>query len=205
LGRGFKLGYDTPPEWVERVEVRPLDLLADHAHCELKAAASAQALIVKNTDRAELVRELTDVALCELEHFRTVVQWIEARGGTLGPPRPGPYAEQLLERSRATRGSVLLDRLIVAGLIEARSLERFHLLATHLEDPQLAELYAELLPSEAEHQLLFFDLAHAYFEARTVEQRVNDLLEVEARVVEALPFDFRMHSGCAVPAAACHD
>ncbi len=135
--------------------------------------------------------------MCELEHFRRVLAELHARGGKLGPATPGPYAEQLLECSKAGRGAALLDRLIVAGLIEARSLERFHLLATHLSDAKLAQLYGELLPSEAEHQLLFFDLACELFDEGTVERRTSELIAREARVVAGLPFDYRMHSGLA--------
>jgi len=197
MGRGFKLEYETPPDWVGRVERDLASLLSDHAHCELKAAAFAQAMVVKNHDRRGLVEALSEVAVCELEHFRQVLVELHARGGSLGPATPGPYAEQLLECSKEGRGAALLDRLIVAGLIEARSLERFHLLASHLTDASLAELYAELLPSEAEHQLLFFDLACELFDPRVVERRTAELVAREARVVAALPFDYRMHSGLA--------
>jgi tRNA-(ms[2]io[6]A)-hydroxylase len=195
LSRGFRLRYATPSSWVERVETDLVSLLADHAHCELKAAAFAQTMVVKNHDQRGLVDALSEVAACELEHFRQVLAVLYARGGALGPATPGPYAEGLLESSKAGRGAALLDRLLVAGLIEARSLERFHLLATHLGDRALAALYQELLPSEAEHQLLFFDLACELFSTDMVERRADELSVREAQVVATLPFEHRMHSG----------
>ena len=88
---GFPLDHETPKEWVALVERDPLALLEDHAHCELKAAASAHALIAKNPDRAELVRDLADIAIEELEHFKVVVAELEARVAAL---RSDPFAEE---------------------------------------------------------------------------------------------------------------
>ena len=55
---GFPLDYATPVEWVALVERSPLALLADHAHCELKAATTAQSLIAKNPEHRTLVHAL---------------------------------------------------------------------------------------------------------------------------------------------------
>ena len=159
----FKLAYLTPPEWVARVEEDPVGLLADHAHCELKAASSAQAICIKHGDLTELVERLAQVAVEELTHFEQVVRALHARGGVLPYTPPNPYAEELYRGAATTRRELLLDRLVVSGLIEARSLERFHLLAEHLADQDLAGLYRELLPSEASHQGLFFRFARELF------------------------------------------
>ncbi len=191
----LQLTYRTPPEWVGRIGEDPLALLADHAHCELKAAASAQALIVKNAGRPRLVAPLSALAREELEHFERVHTTLRERGGELGPAIRSPYAEGLIARANATRRDALLDRLLVAALIEARSLERFHLLATGLEDAELARLYAELLKSEARHRTLFVRFARDIFPADLVEERLTELLELEAELVRGLPFSARVHSG----------
>ena len=191
----FGLEYETPPEWVARVESDPLALLSDHAHCELRAAASAQAMIVRNPRRTGFVAELLELAHEELEHFGSVCRLLASRGGALDHKAPNPYAEALLARSAADRGDALLDRLLVAGLIEARSLERFHLLATGLADAELAGLYRSLVPSEARHHTLFRDRAREFFGSATCDRRWAVLRRREAEIVAGLPFAVRIHSG----------
>lgn len=191
----FRLDYATPLEWVELVERDPLRLLSDHAHCELKAAASAQTLIVRNPRRETLVRELAAVALEELSHFQRVLSALEARGGKLDFAEPSPYAEGLQSCAGHDAQNKLLDRLLLSHLIELRSLERFHLLAEHLQDRELAELYRDLMASEASHQALFVRLARELCPAEIVEQREAQLRAREGALVERLNFDGRMHCG----------
>ncbi|MEM6674490.1 MAG: tRNA isopentenyl-2-thiomethyl-A-37 hydroxylase MiaE [Planctomycetota bacterium] len=196
---GFPLDFATPAEWVGRVEREPLALLADHAHCELKAAASAHALIAKNADVVDLVRALADVAIEEMEHFRTVLDELESRGGALGEQTENPYAAALHRESAATRTSLVLDRLVLAHLIEARSLERFHLLSEHASDERLRALYAELLPSEAAHQGLYARFARRIFGREVADARIAALRSLEGRIVASLPFTFTMHGGAGAP------
>lgn len=189
------LEWATPPEWVERVQRDLPALLSDHAHCELKAAATAQALVAKNTGDRTLVEQLSLMAAEELDHFQRVIAALYARGATLGPQEPSPYAQGLRSRSAATRSSLLLDRLLLAQLIEARSLERFQLLAEHLADRELAALYRDLTASEAGHRALFGRLARRLFPAPDVERRQAWLWTLEGEILSALPFAHRVHSG----------
>lgn len=193
----FGLAWRTPPQWVAAVERAPLAFLSDHAHCELRAAAAAQSLLLRNPVRREVVERLGAMASEELSHFNRVVALLFARGGTLSWPEPSPYAEALHSRSGATRGAgpALLDRLLVARLIEARSLERFHLLAEGLADAELAALYADLLRSEAGHRALFGQLARMLFPAADVERRERELVALEAEIIATLPCVPRVHSG----------
>ena len=191
----FRLDWLTPPEWVSAVAQDPLALLSDHAHCEMKAASSVQSLIVRNPDRVELVRTLVDMAGEELTHFSEVCEVLFARGGALQPTDAGPYAEGLISASTSSRRDRLLDRLLIAQLIEARSLERFHLLAELLADRSLAELYRGLMASEAGHQALFHRLALLYFPEAQVNEREAELRQIEAQIISALPCEPRMHSG----------
>ncbi|MBI5362749.1 MAG: hypothetical protein HZA53_06190 [Planctomycetes bacterium] len=197
-----RLEVDTSPRWVERVAERPLELLSDHAHCELRAAASAQALIVKYPEDVELVLRMSAVAREELEHFERVLGVLAKRGAGLLPARANPYAEGLLAARAHKKEELLLDRLLIAALIEARSLERFVLLAEHLADRELAALYRELVPSEAGHQALFVQLARGRYPEARVHARLAELRAVEARVIQALAFEVRMHSGDVQPATS---
>ena len=190
-----ELAVATPRAWAARALAEPAALLSDHAHCELRAAASAQSLIERNPADARLVDQLSALALEELRHVRQVVQVLRALGGELRPAGPNPYADGLLFRARATRSSALLDRLLVGALIERRSLERFELLAAEASDPRLADLYADLGPSERGHAALFVELARARFAPDAVEARLGELARAEGELVAALPFAPRVHSG----------
>ena len=195
------LAWNTPPAWVGRVAEHPLALLADHAHCELKAASTSQSLIARHPAETALMRPLAELAAEEMQHFVLAHDLLVARGGVLNAPEPSPYAAGLARGARASRrGSVepLLDRLLVASLIEARSLERFRLLAQHLEDAELAGLYASLAGSEARHRALFLRLARERFGSQVTDERAAELCDLEARLMAGLPFTPRMHSGLAL-------
>lgn len=192
---GLGLVATTPAAWVEQVERDPLALLSDHAHCELKAAASGQALVGKNPDFPRLVDEVSAVVVEEMEHFQLVVAELRRRGGELGPQVPNHYADRLHAASGPGRTSILLDRLLVAHLIEGRSLERFQLLAEHLADRELAALYAGLVASEGRHRALFLSLARERF-GDDADVRLAHLATAEARILADLPASPTMHGGC---------
>lgn len=194
---GPELRSRTPLEWVARVEQRPLELLSDHAHNELKAASTAQAWLLKKPGDGELVLQLAELAAEEVEHFQRVVKLLYDRGGQLLPVDNNAYASALLEGSARTRKDPFLDRMIVAALIEARSCERFELFAEHLGDPELRRLYRELIPSERGHAELFVSLVRESFPAAIAEARIDELFELEGQVIESLPFAYRVHSGLA--------
>ncbi|MEM7515999.1 MAG: tRNA isopentenyl-2-thiomethyl-A-37 hydroxylase MiaE [Planctomycetota bacterium] len=191
----IRLQWETPKSWVAAAAEETVALLADHAHCELKAAASAQALLIKHCEDQPLVEALGHVAFEELEHFHRVSLLLHARGGVIGRSVSNPYAEGLRSGYSSRQGEVLLDRLIVSGLIEARSLERFTLLAAEHPDGELRELYAALLSSEASHRALFQKLCAERYPEKRVEVRIRELCELEAHVISSLDFAPRMHSG----------
>ena len=191
----FPLDTVTSEAWVGEVERDVVALLADHAHCELKAAASAHSLIAKNPEHHDLCRALTEVVIEEMEHFRIVLAELESRGGTLGEQSENVYAARLHKGSAATRRNLVLDRLVIAHLIEARSLERFYLLSRHASDARLRELFAELLPSEAAHQGMYAKFACELFGRDAAETRIAELRALEGEVMGALPPGSTVHSG----------
>ena len=192
----FSLMYDTPVQWVRDVEaLGTLKLLSDHAHCELKAAATMQALVAKNPTCDSIVQSLPRFAMEELQHFEQVEALLRERGGKLAEQDTSPYADGLHKGSRANRKSLLLDRLIISHIIEARSAERFYLLSEHLEDRELADFFKSLLPSESVHRVVFLRLAEGLFPVEDVEKRTAELRRLEADVISKLPFEARVHSG----------
>ena len=162
-------------------------VLIDHAHCEMKAASNALALAARAPEHPRIVRALVDLAEEELRHFRAVLDELDRRGLALTTPEIEEYAAELrkLASSSTHRRSprdALVDRLLVGALIEARSCERFRLLADALAlrgDTELAAFYDDLFRSEARHFRTFVDLA---IDAAEDEPRVRArLAELAAR------------------------
>jgi tRNA-(ms[2]io[6]A)-hydroxylase len=186
------LRSSTDPRWVSIAVGDLRSTLSDHAHCEKKAAASAVKLVADHPDRPDLVRALAKLAQEEMGHFLAVLAEMAYLGAVLGPDGGDPYAQALLRLVRGGAGR-LVDRLLVAALIEARSCERLALLAGALEAPRLRELYARLAQSEAGHERLFVDLARTSGAGEEVDRRLEALADAEARIVAALPLAPRIH------------
>jgi tRNA-(ms[2]io[6]A)-hydroxylase len=150
-------------------------------------------LAVRHGDRPELVQALVALAREELAHFARVHAMIVARGIVMGPPPVDPYAAEL-RRLAGGRAVGLVDRLLVGALIEARSCERFRILAERCPDRELADFYGELLISEAGHYRTFVDLAIAEgardgISSDEVRSKLRALASVEAGIVQRLSAD----------------
>lgn len=189
----FCLQSKTDARWLEVVLANVDKLLADHAYCEKKAAASAMSLIGRYPDDPVLVPKMIDLAREELEHFDRIYKVLIQRGGTLGLIDKDPYVQELLPLARKHGVEALIDRLLIASLIEARSAERFFLLAEHLPDPELRALYKELAATESGHHTQFVNLAYEYAPREEVKARLAELSREEAAIVERLPVAPRMH------------
>jgi tRNA-(ms[2]io[6]A)-hydroxylase len=188
------LKVPTDAAWAEAA-MRDIDaVLVDHAHCEMKAASNALSLAARHPGDAELARALTDLAREEIDHFQRVLAMLVERNVALGPPPVDVYAAGLrkaagqLPREPGSDSS-LVDRLLVGALIEARSCERFKLLAdaTAAAPGRHAEhaLWSELLAAEARHYRTFVDLAAraAGGDRAHVEARLEALAVAEGEIV----------------------
>lgn len=187
------LKVPTNPGWAAAAAKDPVRVLVDHAHCEKKAASSALALISRYPGRRDLVVRMTELAREELEHFARVVALLHARGCELGVDRPDPYVRRLKEEIRGGEPAHLLDLLLVNALIEARSCERFEILAAAAPDAELRALYRDLLASEASHYATFTELARAECGREATKTRLDELLEIEAATTRALGDAPTMH------------
>ena len=191
----LRLAYATEPEWGRRaVEQLEPEILVDHAHLEKKAAAAAVGLMFRYPDVPELMVPLARLAKEELAHFEEVLTHLDCRNIRFGRQRPSAYAERLAKAVRRNEPGRLLDALLVAALIEARSCERMRLLADNLTDPALEKLYRGLLAAEARHHGIYVELAKKVCDARQVQDRLTELAAHEADVVRALPREPRLHS-----------
>lgn len=186
------LRSETDRRWVA-VALADLDrTLADHAHCEKKAAATAMKLVSDYPGHAGQVRALARLAQEEQRHFFAVLNELFRRGATLPPDGGDLYAQRLLRLARSGPAR-LLDRLAVSALIEARSCERLGLLGAALPAGRLRSLYLRLARAEAGHEELFVDLAVRQAGVAEARTRLAELAEEEARIVESLPLLPRIH------------
>lgn len=189
----MRLLSQTPSQWAQVVLANFDQFLLDHAACERKASAVAMSLVAHYPDRKRLVKAMIDLAVEELEHFQQVYQWIERRNLTLCRDEKDHYVNELLKLVRRGSEYYLLDRLLIAGVIEARGCERFGLLANALPPGEAKEFYLAITRAEARHHGLFVRLAKEYFDLDIVEDRLAAILESEAQIVISLPFRAAVH------------
>ncbi|RRO25638.1 tRNA-(ms[2]io[6]A)-hydroxylase [Flavobacteriaceae bacterium 14752] len=183
---GLKLPTD--PRWANIAEKNIEEILIDHAYCEQKAASTAISLIVSFPEYQELVTKMTDLAQEEMSHFKMVHELMLSRGIKMGRDRKDYYVVELTSffPKGGSRTHQLVHRLLYAALIEARSCERFRLLSEELQDENLRKFYRKLMISEANHYTMFLKLAKQYGNEAEVDQKWQDLLEFEAKIMKGL-------------------
>ena len=187
------LNYPTPDAWTEAVMADFDSFLLDHAAAEKKASGMAISMLSHYPDRIELVAAMADLAVEELSHYREVVKWIHRRGLITAADQKDAYVLAFREHIRQGKEAYLLDRLLTASIIEARGAERFGLVAAALEASPLQKFYQSITRSEERHYELFLELAALYIEPDKIDRRWQELLEIEAGIVSALPIRSALH------------
>ena len=188
------LRVPTPEAWIKSAISNADLLLIDHANCEKKAASTALSLLYRYVEKPRLLRQLSRLAREELRHFEQVARVIEERGIAYRHVSASRYAGALKKMVRSHEPQRLVDTLLVASVIEARSCERFALLAD-VVDVQLAGLYRSLLDSEKRHFDVYRQLALEYGDEKDVRARIDLILEEENNFITTADQEFRFHSG----------
>ncbi len=188
------LKYETPPDWVKQLEGHLDEVLIDHAHCEKKAAGTAMNLIFAYVERADLVEALSEIVAEELDHLKQVLALLSARNIEFRRIPPSRYGGRLKKLVRQSEPERFVDRLLIGAIIEARSCERFALLRDHLEDREVAEFLGTLFESEARHYGIYVRLARTAVDESVVKERLEELLEEEAAIIEQGDELRRLHS-----------
>lgn len=189
----FKLRTATRPAWIDAVMADFDAFLLDHAACERKASATGMAFVVRYPDRPELLEPMIELAREELEHFHQVYRIVAGRGLRLGADEKDPYVSRLLRMTRTGRDERLLDRLLIAGVVEARGCERFGLVAEALPAGELQRFYRDITRSEARHHGLFLRLARIYFADDIIAPRLDEVLDREAAIIDDLALRPALH------------
>jgi tRNA-(ms[2]io[6]A)-hydroxylase len=188
------LQSETNSRWLAQVDSDIESILIDHAHCEKKAAGTALNLIFAYVENIDLCGEMTLIVNEELEHFHMVLEILSRRGIRFRRLTPSSYGRELNNLVRKQEPQKAVDRLLVAGLIEARSCERFHALAEHVQDRELSEFYRGLFESEARHHTTYTRLAKDFASEEVVMARLDELAALEAAIIDRGEVNPRMHS-----------
>ena len=188
-----KLRYATSRAWVEAVMNDFDAFLIDHAAAEKKASGMAVSMLSHYPDRPELVKAMIDLSIEEMTHFREVVKIMHERGLILGADKKDHYVLRMRNLQRKGSDAYFLDRLLIAGIIEARGCERFGLVGEALPEGKLKNFYIAIAESEARHENLFVDLAKIYFPEQEIESRLDEMLDDEARICAELPIMAALH------------
>lgn len=181
----LRLRLPTDPRWANIAEGNIEEILTDHAFCEQKAASNAISLIVLYPEYTDIVQQMVAIAQEELEHFAQVHNIILQRGYILGRERKDDYVGDLMKflKKGTSREVYLVERLLFSAMIEARSCERFRVLAENISDKELAAFYDGLMASEANHYTTFITLARKYNHGIDVDARWQEFLDYEAEVI----------------------
>ena len=184
----------TPRAWVDAALVDVPTLLVDHANCEKKAASTAMALIFAYPEDRALSVALSRLAREELKHFEQVERLMKKLDVPYQRMKPGRYASELRKLVRTHEPKRKLDLMIVHALIEARSCERFRLLAKRLPEP-VANLYEQLERSEARHFELYLEFAEREYDPDEIAARLELIAAREAELATTADQELRFHSG----------
>lgn len=190
------LDAPTPDAWLDVATEHLPEMLLDHANCELKAASTALGFLYRYPARTALVQRMSRLAREELRHFeqvRSIMDDLEIPFERLSASR---YAGGLREAVRPEEPYKLLDLLLIGALIEARSCERFARIAPRLPE-KLGRFYSGLLASEARHfeHYIAFAKSECGVGETEIGARLDELKQLEARLVTEPDNEFRFHSG----------
>lgn len=189
------LHYETPEGWAGRALEEPGALLLDHLFCEQKAAAMALAIARRHGEGDPgLVKLMEDLAAEEQEHFDQVERLLGDYPPATQPRGGNPYAIELRRFIHKDGRASFLDKLLVCSLIEARSAERFQLLATELRGSTLGNFYEDLYSSEVNHYKLFVELGVDHAGENHTIERLEELRRFEGQLIASLPAGPRIHS-----------
>lgn len=189
----FTLKEPTNQAWLEAVMADFDTFLLDHASCEKKASGMAMSMISHYPDKPDLISEMLSLAVEELSHFRDVMRLILDRDLLPAADSKDDYVNRLHMAMDQGKEAYLLDRLLVASIVEARGAERFGLIADALTEAKLKKFYQVISASEARHYRLFLSLAERYFTAQRISARLDELLDAEAEIIRTLPLKAALH------------
>jgi tRNA-(ms[2]io[6]A)-hydroxylase len=184
----------TPQKWCEKAAKNIDILLLDHKNCEYKAANNALHLMAKYPEDEALCTAMARLAREELVHYAQVQKLLRISKIKWRPLSASRYGARLRDQCKKGDPQHKLDLLLLGSIIEARSCERFEALISYLET-DLSEYYQRLAHSEARHFHLYLELAIGLTSDHETQERLEELLLIEADLIQSPDPCFRFHSG----------
>jgi len=191
--KSFELLSATDPRWIQAVMEDFDSFLIDHAANERKAAALAMSMVAHYPDKPDIVKEMIDLAMEEMAHFREVIKIMLKKGLIQDKDETSLYIGQLMKSIRKDPENYLLDRLLMFSIVERRGSERFGLVAEALQEPKIKDFYQRLTAAEERHYMLFITLAYKYYPADEIKTRLNEMLKIESEIIQNCPFRAAVH------------
>ena len=189
----YDLKCKTSQKWIKAVMADFDSFLIDHAANERKASALAMSMVVHYPDKDDIVREMIDLAMEEMAHFREVIKIMLKRGLQQIPDKTSFYIGSFMQAMRKNPEHYLLDRLLMFSIVEKRGAERFGIVGEALSEPKIKDFYQRLAAAEYRHYELFISLAYNYYSEDVVKKRLDELLQIEADIVSQCPFKAAVH------------
>jgi tRNA-(ms[2]io[6]A)-hydroxylase len=186
----------TPAAWIEQACAETGVLLIDHANCEKKAASTALSLMFAYAEDLELTGRMSRLAREELRHYEQVTKLMKTLAVVPQRLAPGRYAERLRRLVAKSEPQREVDLMICGALIEARSCERFAVLAQASGGP-IGELFQGLHNAEARHYRVYLDLARRAADRAGIglRPRLEEFAALESELITSHDDVFRFHSG----------
>ena len=198
----LQLYAKTTAEWLNCAEKNIPILLSDHAHCERKAAQAAIGLMPYFSDSHSVSIQLARLAREEMRHFEQVLGIMKEMDIRHENRSACRYAGALHALMRKSGRDNLIDKLLVAAIIEARSCERFAALTSVLPQ-RLSAFYHKLWLAEQRHATVYVEFAELAGPGVKVDERLQELLIAEASIITKTESCMRFHSG--IPSHECAD
>ncbi len=196
----------SPASWLEDVCSSGRQLLADHALCERKASSMALTFVAHYPDKHDLVHGMIALAREELQHFHECYLWMHKLDIPIPKDEKDDYVQYFLKHIRRDPQNYLLDRMLMAGLIEQRGTERFLIIADAFRNGlfedfkddrdtalELGQFYQDLADAEARHGSLFHRLALKYYPEDEVNERYEQMWQFEHKAMLQAPHCGRLH------------
>lgn len=188
------LHYQTPSGWAAQALARPAELLLDHYFCEVKAAAMAQRTSKLYGSKYPVLKGLmAELAAEETRHAEGVQRFLQAYPRPRAAQGGNRYAQGLRKLAHAEGHDQFLGMLLICSLIEARSAERFKLLADAARGTALGSFYEDLFASEVSHYKLFVGLGTDLCGEAETLSRLEEMRTGEAVLIRSLPAGPRIH------------
>lgn len=189
----FELRVASSRDWLDCVLDDFDSFLLDHASCEKKASGMAMSIISHYPDRPVLLKAMLNLALEELAHFRDVMEIMLQKQLQAGADRRDDYVNRLQKAMNQGKEAYLMDRLLIASIIEARGAERFGMIAEALPVGELKQFYTAISESESRHYQIFLKLAEELCPVEQLSPRLDELLDIEADIIRQLPLRAALH------------